>query len=297
MELSFTMRYVLKWQLGGVAGHAEGFWGMLDIFLMQVYLCVTGWAVMMMCWTCRSRTEKYKYSYRGKSRHSSSHHEMLEFRLVGKVGKTNSRITALDFRTGHSARKFMWPGDQQGIKKELQTEQKQRKEMHRSWKLMQKTEGHCLDVCRDGTKTSSGGRAILRKLLGQIPLDVEGKWRRCWWLRKSSLDYQGQIAPDCFDNPLRWKGWTRGQERRSGYILCTISCSISAAKWEIWPGGVGGGMWWAACPAGSQHHSQRCEDIFGSYYWDREGFLSSSLLGWWSENSLRQFAGCVPNWE
>lgn len=53
--------------------------------------------------------------------------------------------------------------------------QKQRKEMHRSWKLMQKTEGHCLDVCRDGTKTSSGGRAILRKLLGQIPLDVEGK--------------------------------------------------------------------------------------------------------------------------
>lgn len=41
MELSFTMWNVLEWQLGDVAGHAGGFWGMLEDFLMQIDLCLT----------------------------------------------------------------------------------------------------------------------------------------------------------------------------------------------------------------------------------------------------------------
>lgn len=80
-----------------------------------------------MCWACPCGMEKDKCSYRAQSRLGSNHHEMLEFRLVGEVSKTSSRITALDFRARHSARRFRWPGDQQGMKKELQIEQKQKK--------------------------------------------------------------------------------------------------------------------------------------------------------------------------
>lgn len=144
-----------------------------------------------MCWACPSGTEKDKCGYRAQSSLGGSHHEKLEFRLVGEVGKTSSRITALDFRARHSARRFTCPGDQQGMKKELQIEQKQKQEVLRSWKLTQKTEQCCLDVCTDGTKTSAGSRAVLKKLWGQISLRVnEGDtddWENPAWIPKGRL--------------------------------------------------------------------------------------------------------------
>lgn len=57
----------------------------------------SGGGVLDLLFRNKKRTDQ---RYKGQSSLGSSDHEMLEFRLLRELSKTNSRITALNFKTG-----------------------------------------------------------------------------------------------------------------------------------------------------------------------------------------------------